>query len=277
MMFFHTPKKDRPRPRENISSTLHDHLFRLTKYYQSIPFRCQNSVVTMISSLVQINEKAISLIRDDQDYDGAASLLRQAITQMESSSFEFDESFEREVPEGRVIIGALAPVSPPAGVMDQHVFSLYTNAMTIVQQAKADTRTSTLHPPAQDSDDVYSLLFCILFYNLGLSLHLQGLSSGKDVHLRSALAAYSTAIGASGELDREPFVFVMDLALLNNCGHVHHIFLERREFHSCLRLMKSTIGDITHNWTRPVPKQVSSFSHNILMNCQHHLRPAPVA
>eukprot|EP00522_Entomoneis_paludosa_P018428 CAMPEP_0172455904 /NCGR_PEP_ID=MMETSP1065-20121228/12989_1 /TAXON_ID=265537 /ORGANISM="Amphiprora paludosa, Strain CCMP125" /LENGTH=207 /DNA_ID=CAMNT_0013208429 /DNA_START=103 /DNA_END=723 /DNA_ORIENTATION=+ len=199
------------------------------------------------SKLLSLNEKAIRLIRNTRRYDMAEHILHKALLQAEDD-YTNDVESKQEIPSGSfseditdtIMVGALAPIPQPVYFGDMGTFSLYSNAMTMVEVPTTGSR--------RYREYANNLLYCLLFYNLGLARQLQGLTQGQDISLTTALQAYETALGLLGDLERDPFVQTLELAILNNCGHVHYQLFQTQHVHSCLRLMKNTLCEITNGW-----------------------------
>merc|ERR1712232_1271231 len=160
-------------------------------------------------------------------------------------------------------MGALAVIPQDCESIDAGSFALYSNAMTLVYQENEQ------HYKHNASPESANLLYSIMFYNLGLALQLQGMISGQDAYSMRSIQAYETALGLIGQLERDPFVQTMELGTLNNCAHIHYRMFQSQEVHSCLRLMKNTLFEITDGWSYDLPEQVTHFSTNILMNANH--------
>lgn len=228
----------------------------------------------IFGKLVAINEKAITAMRSSK-METAVHFLHQAIEETEdqidmSDAMDQDELMV-EAPQNFKVVGAIAPVLEGDEQETSSSFAICHKAMTMIQMPTNEHIESNLY------DDL-NLLHASLFFNLGLCHHLHGMATGKDVHFRESLLCYDTAMGTLGLIEqRTPYIMMLELASLNNSAHIHHVYLERTSFHQCLKLMKQSLCEITNEWTCPVPQQVSEFSHNLLMNSNHHTRPAPAA
>mmetsp|Transcript_5325 Transcript_5325/g.10948 ORF Transcript_5325/g.10948 Transcript_5325/m.10948 type:complete len:251 (-) Transcript_5325:48-800(-) len=225
----------------------------------------------IFTRMLYINEKAISLLRKRQ-YKEAAHLFQRAIQHAQEQEYDNDEDeyFNHSAPV-LTVKGALATICEDCGSSDAGSFELYSNAFTLVCQ------------PAHHGDcgsavrEQDNLLHCVMFYNLGLALQLEGMVTGQDRYSMRSIHAYETALGLIGQLERDPFVQTMELGTLNNCAHIHYRMFQSQEVHACLRLMKNTLYEITDGWSFDLPEQVTHFSTNILMNANHFTRQAPAA
>lgn len=233
--------------------------------------------ISQYSSIISMNEKAILMMRSSK-FASAAEVFHEAIDKVEEAfeteDIEMEDDMDFPMHQGDRVMGAIAPVGVPDTTIAQEAslsFTLYGNATTMIQNPAVSPDTSL------EYDDL-NLLHASLFFNLALCHHLQGLESGKSAHFREAILCYDTVLGTIGQVEkRNPFVMVIELASLNNCAHIHNIFCERPDFHQCLKLMKDVLCEVTKGWVNPVPKQVTEFSHNLLMNSSHSSRPAPAA
>lgn len=134
-----------------------------------------------------------------------------------------------------------------------------------------------------------NLLSAVLFYNYGLCLHIQGQASGCETKLEDASLAYEMALSVLGLVESndgdESFaaaqqpstVLLLELALLNNLGHIHLFFSITKQAHLCLRRMHFILFGATQGWTLRIPQDLSCFAHNVLFNASQHTRPAPAA
>ena len=149
---------------------------------------------------------------------------------------------------------------------DHHLrsFSLFDKALTI---------PSHLCP---DRDRDYTVICCILLYNYGLSNHLMGLVSGSDDRLEEALLSYEMALGFVSVVEQGTLPLVLELALLNNCSHIHSLHFSTWNVHACLQRMHMLL--MTLYMTRKVPQtELSPFSVNVVYNAGQYERPAPAA
>ncbi|KAL7570624.1 hypothetical protein ACA910_014898 [Epithemia clementina (nom. ined.)] len=143
-------------------------------------------------------------------------------------------------------------------------FALFDNALSIPQHLS----------PQRDRD--YTVICCILLYNYGLSLHLQGMSTGSENNLEEALLSYEMALGLVALIDQGRLVSVLELALLNNCSHIHSFHSATSHVHSCLQRMHTLL--MTLYASRHVSQeQLAPFAFNVVYNACQFKRPAPAA
>ncbi|KAL7570651.1 hypothetical protein ACA910_014925 [Epithemia clementina (nom. ined.)] len=233
----------------------------------------------MADQVLRTNEKAIYLIRS-MDYNAAAALLSECMAVIEHEhqkcdkhgcddytlgcetctdlqSVNFEEMSNSSFPsiKGDVFIGD--NVNP---------FVMYGNALTIPQDVASSSR-----------EDDYHFVCSILLYNYGLSLHLYGLAYGSEEHLEDALLSYEMSLGLVGLAGRRPLVHMVELALLNNCGHIHSFFMATSQVHICLERMQTLLQSLTNGWSQVLPEALASFAFNLVYNAPQYARPAPAA
>ena len=168
---------------------------------------------------------------------------------------------------------------------DPSPFSMYRRAMKLVPTAAS--QNVDLHDLAMY--DV-NLVSAVLLYNYGLCLHIQGHAMGSENKLEDASLAYEMALGLLSLVTHPPTtpttdggsasstsVFLLELALLNNYGHIHMHFLSTKQVHECLRRMHFILFGATQGWATRIPQEMSCFAHNVLFNASQHIRPAPMA
>lgn len=227
------------------------------------------------ASLVTMNDKAISFIRHDQ-LDQAADLLKNCISQLED---EFDmmaqdgDNDENDTATSLpAAVGALAPISTKSLARESDSFLPYCNALTLIR-APQDSRLDY-----EDEDNVLMLFYCVLFYNLGLCLQMEGFLTGQSKLLHQSMNAFDISMQTLVDLERDnSFVLLLELAIANNIAFNHFCFHEGESFMDQLRVMKETLCEITRHWKLPIPEQLSFFSQNILMNAKHTDRPSAAA
>eukprot|EP00523_Entomoneis_sp_CCMP467_P022406 CAMPEP_0168847580 /NCGR_PEP_ID=MMETSP0727-20121128/10392_1 /TAXON_ID=265536 /ORGANISM="Amphiprora sp., Strain CCMP467" /LENGTH=268 /DNA_ID=CAMNT_0008901391 /DNA_START=75 /DNA_END=881 /DNA_ORIENTATION=- len=231
----------------------------------------KQSASTMISSTVmKLNHKAVSFLQH-QDYETAANLLQQGIHMVEHAMQDPEEQDEMDqVMPTRIALGPLASVS--LSMPQQDSFGIYSHAMTAAARPLTD-------PDEQDEDQDLALLYGILFYNVGLCLHLQGLVSGTHVFLNQAKHCYETALGTLGAIDRNPLIVLLEVALLNNEAHIHSCLCDHERVGVCLNLMQTAIREVNadYQWRGNLPREFKPFSRNLVLQAGSQLRPAPAA
>uniref|UniRef100_A0A7S2YM68 Uncharacterized protein n=1 Tax=Entomoneis paludosa TaxID=265537 RepID=A0A7S2YM68_9STRA len=234
----------------------------------------------MYSSIVSMNQKAVGILHDTRDCSMAGNLLRQGISKLEQILYEGndEECWDQaeDFSSTTLSVGPLVPVSAPSiRACDMGSFVLYANAMTVAETPSNVPEDDCMEP----REDCGNLLYSVLFYNLGLCLHLQGLSTGVGSFFQQAAEAYDTAHGTLGALERNPFVSLLELSLLNNGGHIHYHFFDRKELHTCLGLMRRALSDVDREcaWRGNLPQEFSPFTMNLFLNANNYARPAPVA
>jgi hypothetical protein len=124
-----------------------------------------------------------------------------------------------------------------------NVFSIYNHAFHMCASAAA---TSTTIPP---TDEEAHAFLVVLFYNLALVMHRQGLRSGNDALLCKALCLYQISNARLQDLaadteDEENNIHVLSMALWMNQGHIHSHFLDSNATLTCFEEMYAQIDSL---------------------------------
>ena len=177
-----------------------------------------------------------------------------------SSSSSSSSSMEDSCCRGSTSTSAVPPRD------DLSAFAVYDKTFAI---------PSNLSPTDQDCD--YNFVYAILLYNNGLSLHLQGLvNAGDEKIFEQSLQSYETALGLAIVSGQRSLVHSLELALYNNCCHIHNFLLDTRNVTCCLERMNSLLHTLSA--TKEIRQEaLSPFAYNLLYNSEHHLRPGPAA
>lgn len=234
----------------------------------------------MTDKVLQINEKAITLIHT-MKYNAAALLLAEGMALIEQGHRKSERRNNvsdciMDCEDGQLLhavdFDEMCKGSPTALHVDfllgdnVNPFAMYVNALTIPRDVAASPR-----------EDDYHFLCSILMYNYGLSLHLHGLAHGSEDHIDDALMAYEMALGLVGLAGPRPLVHMLELALLNNCGHIHSFFMNTEDVQNCLERMQALLQSLTNGWSQLLPVALSSFAFNLVYNAPQYARPAPAA
>ena len=156
-------------------------------------------------------------------------------------------------------------------------FSVFNQAMTIcnIDQDKME----------EDGHDGYKIshnyhrLLSMLLYNLGLSLHLQAVSTGKAAELKGAMDLYEMSFSVI-ETEWQHFV-VEDLMLLlmglfNNLGHIHSNFYNLAQRETCVAWLKALAGHPTFHKLMQ-RKEYAPFFMNLLVVVKQEQLISPAA
>ena len=244
---------------------------------------------TMSDQVLLANENAICCIHT-KNYNAAAALLAEgmAIVEQEyrnrkvahgefldatNKMMDCEEASRLEAEDFDAI--AMSSCKPskenhvhPGGDVSPYV--MYCNAFEIPRDVLLNRRRA-------QGDEDYHFTCGILLYNYGLSLHLQGISQGIEDNLEEALFSYEMALGLVALAGRRPLVDMLELALLNNCGHIHRFFLSTSQVHICLERMQALLQHVTNGWSEVLPEALASFAFNLIYNAPQYARPAPAA
>lgn len=170
------------------------------------------------------------------------------------------------------------PTNPTFDESKSH-FLMYTNAMEVVPYL--DSRLLR----GWTEEDLLDLVTCALLYNLGLCLHVVGIMQGKETQLGQALVTYELALkllASSRWQDQHqqhyhPPHVLLELALLNNCGHIHCHFYDLQQFEFCLFRMQMKLSQATNQWKDHIPTPLNCFGMNLIHNSKQLERPSPAA
>ena len=174
-----------------------------------------------------LNTQAISLIRDGR-FNEADEILGEALNQLEDS-LPGDDDSDCEVTESHKVKGAsynrprdiyIIDANSPLAVKSEEQlrsFFLYDKLFLAAEK------------PWDGSASDTTFSYCLVLYNMGLSMHIWALKSGQDSRLTTALHYYQTAIGLLEE--EEAYVgatirALLELALSNNCAHIHSVVFD---------------------------------------------------
>lgn len=265
-------RKENPNLTTNLDHKILSHLSKL-----SFDLRFAD----MTDKVVQTNEKAINLIHTT-NYNAAALLLAEGMALIEQERRKSeryrcsrsdccmdceDSPKLRPVNFDEMCEGSSNTLTGDFVVGDNvNPFAMYGNALTIPRDVAASPR-----------EDDYHFVCSILMYNYGLSLHLHGLAHGSEDHLDDALLAYEMALGLVELAGPKPLVHMLELALLNNCGHIHSFFMSTTHVHNCLERMQTLLQSLTNGWSQVLPGALASFAFNLVYNAPQYARPAPAA
>ena len=119
-------------------------------------------------------------------------------------------------------------------------FPVFNQAMTIAK-AECDTMDGMI-------SQNYQRLLAMLIYNMGLSMHLQALQSGKAAELKGALDLYEMSFSVIEtewqQLNVDDLMLLL-MALFNNLGHIHSNLYNLKERETCIDWLKALAGHPT--------------------------------
>ena len=236
----------------------------------------------MADKVLMTNEKAIGFIHT-MNYNAAAALLAEGMAMIEQEYRRNDGLVTRSdvdlmecdkypnlhtVNFDSMSLGPSIKCENGDVVVGDNVnpFVMYPNALMIPHEVASST-----------SEEDYHFVCSILLYNYGLSLHLHGLSHGSEEYLEDALLSYEMALGLVALAGKRPLVSMLELALLNNCGHIHSFFMTTNQVHACLERMQLLLQSLTNGWSQSLPEALASFAFNLVYNAPQYARPAPAA
>jgi len=91
----------------------------------------------------------------------------------------------------------------------------------------------------------YDRLLAVLLYNMGLSLHLQSLRSGRSAELKGALDLYEMSLSVVEtswlQFDVDDLMLLM-AALFNNLEHIHSNLYNIRQGETCIEWLRVLAG-----------------------------------
>jgi hypothetical protein len=168
--------------------------------------------------------------------------------------------------------GTLASISLPLFGRDSEcsgTFPIFNHAFTLSKSADLVASVSKN----------YDRFMAMLLYNMGLSLHIQALRSGKSAELRGALDLYGmsfSVVEANWELFPVDDLMLILMALLNNLGHINSIFYNTDQIQVCIDWLKALTGHPAFLKLLQMD-QYASFSLNILVVMNQTERCSPAA
>ena len=186
-----------------------------------------------------INMRAIDLMRWTM-FSQAEDLLDQGIEYLETNSCQ-EQRVCRNASRPMIRDDACtirlesAAVVHPAttfavGSKQDSAFAMYDRAFGV---SSANISGSSLLPKLTYSD--YNLLLCVFHYNLGLCYRLASLASQRARvpwdELAKSLFAYEMAYNYLQDVmqDEHPSIWLLELALLNNMGHIYCLLWDTEE------------------------------------------------
>jgi len=260
-------------------------LDQLTAYHITLP--AEKMTASKLHQIFWINKQAVDLMKDMR-YMPAAALLSQGIAKLEAFVDETNATAlhmslidcdyqEYQQPQGTQFAAQIIPISSHPIVNAGETLNPY-------QLCVAASSLMALTPQLHDenifgSESQHSKLSCILYYNMGLCFQLHALSGSRRAssYLRDAHLSYQTALGLLDEGSQEFSDMQLELALLNNFGHLHYSVLNMEATATCLERMQFILCDITDDGDEPVPEDLQCFYLNLIHNENLQLRAAPVA
>ncbi|KAL7575483.1 hypothetical protein ACA910_020069 [Epithemia clementina (nom. ined.)] len=255
------------------------------------------------NSIVYLNHKAIVVMRKGR-YSEAARLLQMALDRIDPESekmedYDDDEEYgnydindDDEDDEFLNFVLEAVPLTPPPSVRWQEEvkpFLLLDRALAVLPLAPSTTRLHSQSSPSptallEDRDILSSperchFLACVLLYNKALCSHLQGLEGGRSADFEDSLMNYNMAVGIMSDFfTSNPSKLLLELALLNNKGHVHYDLVDLEETQRCLDRMDTLLADYRYGAQSPVPSALIHFAQNLIHNRrQMTTRLPPVA
>jgi len=115
------------------------------------------------------------------------------------------------------LVFSVAVLQEEAGDGDKDTFLAFHRALTIPTEMVFFL----------DAEDLKYLTSAILFYNIGLSLHLKGRHTGASQVLKQAIQFYEMSYQLLREhelIDQPHFSALAVMAILNNIGNIHAYF-----------------------------------------------------
>lgn len=191
-----------------------------------------------------------------------------------SDSFAFinsDQEIHAQGPVGVELEGPLFnsdPLSSPG-----NLFSVYNMAFALPTVESSPNATQF-----QDQER----LSTVLFYNMALANHCEGLTFSLDSNstesLKSALRLYQMSfatIQANAELVEERGFFLLLLGLVNNMGHIYSHLCMHEKAHECANYLEMIttlpIADEMHD------DEMDFFINQLTFCSFHHCIAAPAA
>lgn len=136
-------------------------------------------------------------------------------------------------------------------------FSIFSHILTIPNAYELES----------DVTKNFERIQAMLLYNLGLTVHLQAMRSGRSEELKGALQLYEMAFSVvenSWQLMCLDDLMLLMMALLNNLGHIHATLYNMPQTQCCVDWLKGLAGHpaFLNIMQR---EQYSGFSMNLLV------------
>jgi tetratricopeptide (TPR) repeat protein len=225
-------------------------------------------------AVAQLNLAAIGYMRH-ANYQKAEALLEKALRDLDKCeklgqvSGKAGLSWQPAIELGTVMLNPLLSSQDDMGA-----FEMYGTAFTIFLTTSINVEGTggSTYPAAKFNN----IMFAVLYYNLGLCLHLSGLSSGNECYLRRSLMAYETALGPLDRIEDQASGIWLELAILNNCAYIYGHFFEIEEAEFYIERMQNWLLD---PFSRTVADSglLQSFSSNAWMKGHQFSRQALAA
>jgi len=154
-------------------------------------------------------------------------------TEMPTSSLADKLFGEKVVPAFNNPIRSIPLANPAAEASESSGrFSVFSHALTISTNGAQNCEVS----------HNYQRFLAVILYNMGLSLHLQALNSGKSMELRGAQDLYEMSFSvveqAWHEFDVHDLLLLL-MALFNNLCHIHSTNYNVAQTETCVDWLKA--------------------------------------
>jgi hypothetical protein len=239
--------------------------------------------------IVDLNNRAVGCLLQDNG-NGSVAALQMAISTLQShrdmekaarTNFEIHATLTKEQsllerPWDTTAMHSghchLASIPLPLLGRDSEccgTFSIFNHAFTLSKSAELVASVS----------NNYDRFLAMLLYNMGLSLHIQALRSGKSEELRGALDLYEMSFGvveANWQLFHIDDLMLILMALFNNLGHINSFFYNVDQIQICIDWLRVLAGHPA--FLKLLQRdQYAPFSLNILVVMKQTQRCSPAA
>ena len=224
------------------------------------------------SAILLANHISIDLMRI-QEYEGAESLLRGGLSLVDDCvqdirrAGESDEDVEN--PPGKFHPVNLGANIPPPAMEELNHFTIFDRAVTIELDQNEPDFFAT-----KPSESLCIMMYCALYYNLGLCLHLSSFdqaSNNRDV-LRQAYGAYQRSHEIIYPWPEDDSYMIMEIATWNNKGFIHFQRGELEEVRNCRGNMTEGISamlGLARTYGVGQLRHISHLSRSITSRVEH--------
>lgn len=200
------------------------------------PFRQPKMTSFLSSNIVGLNNQALEymMLGNHNETVGALGAALSNLRMYQDAVSSCSSLDQSKLPLHKTVESPKSPplcsiplTAPPATACTS-MFTLFHRALAI--------------PHCNAMEGNTDRIMAVLLYNMGLSLHLQALRSGRTTELNGALQLYEMAFAvvedAWSELEVNDLMLLL-LALFNNMGHIHSSRFDNVKTRTCLDWLKT--------------------------------------
>ena len=250
-------------------TVINHHTINLTEGWKSIIFSFKCNCKTMMNDLALHNGQMALCLLHQQRFDEASKMLKDSlksllinareggIPNLNQASFAGAPSTAEPLHLRELSIGTIeVEVGDSAHAFSPHnAFCLFHRAIELSTNPTDGRPTSTDHAP-------FHML--VMMYNFAISLHCEAVTTGDSLYLHKAMRIYEACIVQLRRFPRthERLFLILQLAVVNNLGHIHsHMFCAPRA-RECLQYMSALLSTFNSQMASPEEAQDAAFFYN---------------